>query len=338
MSRTDRMAADLERGFTALEAGELDAAEAALDRVRRIDRRHPDVMLLGAALADAQGDLDEAITLYRAVSEVRKDDPMPRLSIARLELRGLGEPEAALATLAAAFDFIDEEDDLVEAIYLKTEALLETGDPEAAREALSELATSAIEDAELALDLAELALAAEDPALALRWAEAAKTLDAEAAADAWHLIGRIHEADDAREKMVAAWQEVRKLDAAAPPPELEISDDQVEAIALETLAELPANIRAHLEKVPILIDTAPNEDHVAEGLDPRSLGLFNGTPLPESGSGTPSITNILLFKTNLARFAHDEDELADEIRITVLHETAHYFGLDEEDLEGIGLD
>ena len=338
MTRTDRMAADLERGFTALEAGELDAAEAALDRVRRIDRRHPDVMLLGAALADAQGDLDEANTLYRAVSEVRKDDPMPRLSIARLELRGLGEPEAALATLAEVFDFIDEEDDLVEAIYLKTEALIELGDLDAAREALSELATSAIEDAELALDLAELALATEDPALALRWAEAAKTIDKEASADAWHLIGRIHEADDARDKMVAAWQEVRKLDAAAPPPELEISDDDVEKITLETLAELPANIRAHLEKVPILIDTAPNEDHVADGLDPRSLGLFNGTPLPESGSGTPSITNILLFKTNLARFAHDEDELADEIRVTVLHETAHYFGLDEEDLEAIGLD
>ncbi len=338
MTRTDRMAADLERGFTALEAGELDAAEAALDRVRRIDRRHPDVMLLGAALADAQGDLDEAITLYRAVSEVRKDDPMPRLSIARLELRGLGEPEAALATLAEVFDFIDEEDDLVEAIYLKTEALIELGDLDAAREALSELATSAIEDAELALDLAELALATEDPALALRWAEAAKTIDKEASADAWHLIGRIHEADDARDKMVAAWQEVRKLDAAAPPPELEISDDEVEKITLETLAELPANIRAHLEKVPILIDTAPNEDHVADGLDPRSLGLFNGTPLPESGSGTPAITNILLFKTNLARFAHDEDELADEIRITVLHETAHYFGLEEEDLEAIGLD
>lgn len=338
MSRTDRMAADLERGFTALEAGELDAAEAALDRARRVDRRHPDVLMLGGAVAEAKGEIEEALGQYRALSEMHKDAPMPRLSIARLELHGLGEPEEALATLSEVFDFIDEEADLVEAIYLKTEALLQIGDPDAARETLAELATSAIDDAELALDLAELALAAEDPINAVRWAESAKTLDKDASADAWHLIGRVHEADDARDKMIAAWQQVRVLDAAAKPPELEVTDDEVEKITLDTLAELPANIRAHLEKVPILIDTAPNEDHVADGLDPRSLGLFNGTPLPESGSGTPAITNILLFKTNLARFAHDEEELADEIRITVLHETAHYFGLDEEDLEAIGLD
>jgi predicted Zn-dependent protease with MMP-like domain len=338
MSRTERMAADLERGFTALEAGELDAAEAALDRARRVDRRHPDVIFLGAAVAEARGDADEALAQFRALSELRKDDPMPRLSIARLELHGLGEPEAALATLVDAFDFIDEEADLLEAIYLKTEALLELGDPDAAREALSELSTSAIDDAELALDLAELALAAEDSPAALRWAEAAKTLDADAAADAWHLIGRIHEGDDARDKMIAAWQEVRKLDAAAPPPELDVSDDEVEAIAVETLAELPANIRTILEKVPILIDTAPNEHHVADGLDPRALGVFSGTPMSASGEDLPAVTEIQLFKTNLARFAHDEDELGDEIRITVLHETAHYFGLDEEDLEKIGLD
>ena len=52
----------------------------------------------------------------------------------------------------------------------------------------------------------------------------------------------------------------------------------------------------------------------------------------------PSITTIHLFKRNLERIAGDLDELAEEVRITVLHETAHYFGLDDEDLERLGLD
>ena len=55
-------------------------------------------------------------------------------------------------------------------------------------------------------------------------------------------------------------------------------------------------------------------------------------------TATPLVTNILLFKRSLERFATDEDHLAEEIRITVLHETAHYFGLDEDDLEALGLD
>jgi predicted Zn-dependent protease with MMP-like domain len=338
MSRTDRMTTDLARGFEALEAGELEDAAAALDRCRRVDRKHPDVIMLAAALADANGDIEEAIAQYRSLSELRKDDPMPRICIARLELHGIGDADAALETLADAFDFIDEESDLLEAIYIKTEALLVRGDTAAAREAIAELATSVIDDPELALDLAELALAAEDPPTAIKWVDAARALSSDIDADAHHLLGRIHELADDRPKMIEAWQKVRELDAAAEQPELEVSDDEIEKITLDTLAELPANVREHLEKVPILIDTAPSKEHVDDGIDPRSLGLFQGTPMPEAGGGTPAVTNIVLFKTNLERFASDEDELAEEIRITVLHETAHYFGLDEEDLEAIGLD
>ena len=174
MSRTERLLADLERGFEALEAGELDAASSIVERCRRIDRKNPDVVALAAAVADAAGDLDDALTQYRLLRELRPDDPMPIICIARLELQGQGDADAALDTLAAAFDFIDEEADLIEAIYVKAQALVARGEPAAAREALAELASSAIEDGELALDLAELALAAEDPAAATRWIEIAR--------------------------------------------------------------------------------------------------------------------------------------------------------------------
>ena len=114
-------------------------------------------------------------------------------------------------------------------------------------------------------------------------------------------------------------------------------DADVQALRT-TLAELPEEIRTRLEKVPILIDTAASEELFADGLDPRALGLFQGTAMPDAGSAAPAVTTILLFKRSLERFATDEDHLAEEIRITVLHETAHYFGLDEEDLEKLGLD
>jgi predicted Zn-dependent protease with MMP-like domain len=194
-----------------------------------------------------------------------------------------------------------------------------------------------IDDAELALDLAELALSAEDPQGALRWLELAKDSD-ELRADALHVLGRVHEFTGDRAAMVTAWQEVRRLDLAADPGELAIDEDAVEQIALAALAELPEHIREKLERVPILIDDMPSEALVADGADPRLLGLFQGTPMPEGGALAPTITNILLFRGNLARACADADHLAEEIRITVLHETAHYFGLDEADLEALGLD
>lgn len=337
MSRTERLLADLERGFEALEAGELDTASSIVERCRRIDRKNPDVVALAAAVADAAGDFEDALAQYRVLRELRPDDPMPMICVARLELQGRDDPDAALDTLQAAFDFIDDEADLIEAIYVKAEALLARGEPAAAREALGELASSAIDDGELALDLAELALAAEDPAAATRWIEIARRQPG-LEADALHLLGRVHEHTGDRAAMIAAWQEVRRLDLAAEPAPLEVSEDDVEQIALQTLAELPDDIRARLERVPILIDDMPSEALVADGLDPRLLGLFQGTPMPEDGALAPTVTNILLFRGNLRRTCSDAEQLAEEIRITVLHETAHYFGLDEDDLEELGLD
>jgi predicted Zn-dependent protease with MMP-like domain len=346
--RQDRLEADLERGFTALESGDVDSAATCLERCQRIDRQRPEVIALAAALADARGEAEEALGHYRALIALTPDDPMPRICAARLELRDLGDPDTALETVEAAFDFIDEERDLIEAVIVRAEALVLTDDLDAARAALGELSTSVIDDGELALDLADLALAAEDPSLAARWIEIARK-DESLKADAMHLLGRIHEArldasggangEDARtsrEAMIAAWQEVRVLDAAAPPGPVSISDDEVERIALATLDELPPDVRAKLGNVPILIDDLPSEALVADGLDPRLLGLFSGTPAHDDLA--PTITNIMLFKRNLERVSVDLDQLADEIRITVLHETAHYFGLDEDDLERLGLD
>jgi predicted Zn-dependent protease with MMP-like domain/predicted Zn-dependent protease len=337
MARQDRLFTDVDRGFTALENGEIAEAEASLERCSKIDRKNPDVVALAAALADAKGDGEGAFAKYSELAELRPDDPMPRICMARLQLHDLGDPDAALDTLDATFDFIDEEADLIEAIVVRTEALLATDDPEAARGALSELSSSVIDDSALAYDLADLALAAEDPRAALRWVEIARK-DEAIATDALHLLGRIHEARGDHEAMVEAWQQVRKADLAAPAGPVTISEDELERIASEALHELPATAREKLEHVPILIDDVPAEELVAEGFDPRTLGVIEGPTLADSDTVPTTATHIRLFKKNLERIANDLDELAEEVRITVLHETAHYFGLEDDDLEKIGLD
>ncbi len=54
--------------------------------------------------------------------------------------------------------------------------------------------------------------------------------------------------------------------------------------------------------------------------------------------GQPELTQIVLFRRNLERAAASEDELRREIRTTLLHETGHFFGMDEADLESVGLE
>ena len=70
-----------------------------------------------------------------------------------------------------------------------------------------------------------------------------------------------------------------------------------------------------------------------------SLGLFNGTAYPDAShlGGQPGLTQILIFRRNLERMAGSDEELREEIRTTLIHETGHFFGLGDEELEGVGL-
>src|SRR5215207_5007740 len=105
MSRPDRLAADIDRGFTALENGEIEEAEAVLERCSKIDQKAAEVVALAAAVADARGDGETALARYTDLAALRPDDPMPKICMARLQLHLLGDPDAALDTLDTAFDF-----------------------------------------------------------------------------------------------------------------------------------------------------------------------------------------------------------------------------------------
>jgi predicted Zn-dependent protease with MMP-like domain len=92
--------------------------------------------------------------------------------------------------------------------------------------------------------------------------------------------------------------------------------------------------------VPIVLEPRPHPDLVREGFDPRSLGLFEGLEHGrlEAGEAAVAPTRIVLYYANMLADFPEHDELADEIEITILHEVGHFFGLDEDDLERLGLE
>ena len=105
-------------------------------------------------------------------------------------------------------------------------------------------------------------------------------------------------------------------------------DDHVRA----ALDELPPNLADALTNVAVVVeDENPQE--------PDLFGLYHGVPLPERGdmAGMPPDT-ISIYRIPLEDSFPDPDELREEIRITVLHELAHYFGLDEDRLAELGYD
>lgn len=105
-------------------------------------------------------------------------------------------------------------------------------------------------------------------------------------------------------------------------------EEQVRA----ALDSLPPTIAGALTNVAIVIaDEHPD--------DPDLFGLYEGVPLPERGDGIglPPDT-ITIYRVALEESFADPAELRDEIRITVLHELGHYFGLDEDRIAELGYD
>ncbi|MEP7225481.1 MAG: metallopeptidase family protein [Actinomycetota bacterium] len=98
------------------------------------------------------------------------------------------------------------------------------------------------------------------------------------------------------------------------------------------LDELPPHIAEALKNVAVVV-----EDENAE--EPDLLGLYHGVPLPERGDMAGTLPDrISIYRIPLEESFPDPDELRSEIRITVLHELGHYFGLDEDRLAELGYD
>jgi predicted Zn-dependent protease with MMP-like domain len=105
---------------------------------------------------------------------------------------------------------------------------------------------------------------------------------------------------------------------------------------------LPREFRDQLRNVEFVVEDRPSRDLLlSEELDPEAdtiYGLYQGIPLPERSSLDPPLLpdKITIFAEPLLEDFPDLDDLREEIRLTVLHEIAHYFGMDEEELEDLG--
>ena len=105
---------------------------------------------------------------------------------------------------------------------------------------------------------------------------------------------------------------------------------------------LPRQFREQLRNLEFVVEERPSRELLlAEELDPEEdtiYGLYQGIPLPERSSLDPPILpdKITIFAEPLLEDFPDLEALREEIRLTVLHEIAHYFGMDEEEIEDLG--
>ena len=118
--------------------------------------------------------------------------------------------------------------------------------------------------------------------------------------------------------------------------------NDIRLAVVQIIAKLPKQFRERLQNVEIVVETRPSTELLSsEGLDPRHdtlYGLYQGIPLPDRSTFDVPILpdKITIFSEPLLADFPDPTELREQIRLTVLHEIAHFFGMNEDEIEDLG--
>ena len=115
-----------------------------------------------------------------------------------------------------------------------------------------------------------------------------------------------------------------------------MDQSEFEACVREAIDRLPKWVHDALDNVSVLVIDQPTPEHDPEGQG--LLGLYTGVPLDERGvdyaGELPDV--IYLFRRPHLELGLPPDELRAEIAKTLIHEIAHYFGIDDDHLDEIG--
>jgi len=120
-----------------------------------------------------------------------------------------------------------------------------------------------------------------------------------------------------------------------------IDQASFERLVDRALAAIPSPFREYLSEVAIVLEDEPSEEQLEEnglGPDETLYGLYEGVPRTEWAADSALVPNrISLFRWPLQEDFPDPDDLAEEVRVTVIHELAHHLGIDDERLDELGV-
>lgn len=110
-----------------------------------------------------------------------------------------------------------------------------------------------------------------------------------------------------------------------------MDDARFDSLVDQALDGIPDELARHMENVAVF---------VREGVNPNLLGLYEGIPLTERGplsyGGMVMPDKITIYRKPILAMCHTETQVVQQVRVTVIHEVGHHFGIDDARLHELG--
>lgn len=123
---------------------------------------------------------------------------------------------------------------------------------------------------------------------------------------------------------------------------IRLSEEEFEELVDQALESLPETFLPYMENLSVEILPLPTRDLLRDrkvkGSGGILLGLYYGVPLTKKSVSAPFDwpEQIFIFQRNIEAVCDSREEIVTQVRLTVLHEVGHHFGMDEEDLRKLG--
>jgi predicted Zn-dependent protease with MMP-like domain len=119
-----------------------------------------------------------------------------------------------------------------------------------------------------------------------------------------------------------------------------MTDAEFDALITKAMNELPPHYIKGLENVAIVMADEPTDEQIVKmkvGHNHLLLGLYEGIPLTKRGANYNFVLpdKITLFKNPILAISNNDTELFEQIKRTLWHEIAHYYGLDHQDIDKV---
>jgi tetratricopeptide (TPR) repeat protein len=167
--------------------------------------------------------------------------------------------------------------------------------------------------------------------------------DSEHGAHAFQHLGLLLEREQKWTESEASFKKARELAPEDFPPPVVMTESDFKAAVARAVRALPKDMQKDLLGVPVTTEEIPKDDDLRDGeppLSPTILGLFRGPslsePCPTDEKGP--CRSVVLYRRNLIRAVTSQDELLEQIRVTLLHEVGHLRGEDDMELAARGLE
>jgi tetratricopeptide (TPR) repeat protein len=306
----DQFSAHLDRGWDLVQRGDTRGADASARRALELDAQSPEAYNLLGYVAALEGEANEAIENYRQAIALDETYLEAMLNAAEVYIHPLAEFDDAIEMCNQALDLAETDEEIIDALLLKFDALLGKGDAKEAATVIGRVPDGPYKNPNHTFLIGRAYYEVGDIDRAAELIEEAAGREPQHA-ETHYYLGLVRDERGDAKGATQAFLRCRELDIDSAPPPWATPRDVFAKVVQRALASLDPVLTRYVRDADVHVSDVPGIELVADGIDPRALVLLDGLGSPDSPP--QNATRIFVYQRNIERLAGGADRVEAEV-------------------------